>query len=254
MNINSKLNREEEAVIVSNKEGIMDVRNYQDNIDEILILEDVIEELEIMLSKETNALDLATQKLEDKDLEVSEVQKSRKKFWKRFILTMLIAPILGSSAFAFFLTVYEQVPISVHAVYSALSIEEAFAIGAFCDTMALMAMLCEAPASLKPSVIKNLKKEKEEIKKRISEYELKIYLLKTTLFENKNTLQYMLKEKSKSNIANMSTEIKNVNYYEALEQQKAYLEKLYQDNCEKQEPSKQENMILGRFKKRKKGN
>lgn len=254
MNINSKLNREEEAVIVSNEEGIMDVRNYQDNIDEILILEDVIEELEIMLSKEANALDIATQKLEDKDLEINEAQKSRKKFWKRFILTMLIAPILGSSAFAFFMTVYEQVPISVHAVYLAISSEEAFVIGIFIEFITILYSMVPAPASLKPSVIKNLNSEKEEIKKCISKYELKIRLLKTTLFENKNTLQYMLKEKSKSNIANISTEIKNVNYYEALEQQKAYLEKLYQDNCEKQEPSKQENMILGRFKKRKKGN
>ncbi len=51
MNINSKFNREEETVTVSNKEGIMDIREYQDNIDDILVLEDVIEELENILEE-----------------------------------------------------------------------------------------------------------------------------------------------------------------------------------------------------------
>ncbi len=55
---------------------------------------------------------------------------------------------------------------------------------------------------------------------------------------------------------NMSTEVKIVFYQEELELQKAYLKQMYQDNREAQEEhnsSTQENMILGRFKK-KKGN
>lgn len=44
MNINFKLNKDEECIIVSDENGLMEIREYQDNIRDILILEDVIAE------------------------------------------------------------------------------------------------------------------------------------------------------------------------------------------------------------------
>ncbi len=86
--------------------------------------------------------------------------------------------------------------------------------------------------------------------------DLEISLLEQRLIEKRNQLNYMKENKSKKNMKNMSTEVKIVFYQEELELQKAYLKQMYQDNREAQEEhnsSTQENMILGRFKK-KKGN
>lgn len=49
MNIESKINKKEETVLVSNENGNLKELEYQDNIDEILKLENVIENLENIL-------------------------------------------------------------------------------------------------------------------------------------------------------------------------------------------------------------
>lgn len=51
MNIEAKINKKEETVLVSNEIGKLNELEYQDNIDDILKLENVIEDLEKYLAK-----------------------------------------------------------------------------------------------------------------------------------------------------------------------------------------------------------
>lgn len=102
----------------------------------------------------------------------------------------------------------------------------------------------------------NPQKELEDTQKQEKELVLEISLLKQHILELKNHRAYLLEEKEKNNKENMSTEVKTIFYQEELELQRAYLKQMYQDNCEVQEEYNsrtQEQMILGRFKK-KKGN
>lgn len=60
MNINFIVDKEKERVIVSNEEGKLEVREYQDNIEEVFILENIVEGLE-------NNFNLLNQKQEEND-------------------------------------------------------------------------------------------------------------------------------------------------------------------------------------------
>lgn len=68
MNINFLVQPEKENVIVSDAEGKMKVREYQDNIKDILILENIVEGLE----KDFNLLN---QEKEENDVKIEDLER-----------------------------------------------------------------------------------------------------------------------------------------------------------------------------------
>lgn len=251
MNINSKFNREEETVTVSNKEGIMDIREYQDNIDDILVLEDVIEELENILEE----LGEKKEKIRANIPQLSEEYLYRKNKSRRDIIwcttVMLMCTVIGyicsAEYYGFnFSAMFNEIIQNSKVLCTTLVGSGIGFIGCIWYGISMHSI---RKGSNPQQKLENAQKEEKNL-------DLEISLLEQKLIEKRNQLNYMKENKSKNNMKNMSTEVKIVFYQEELELQKAYLKQMYQDNCEAQEEhnsSTQENMILGRFKK-KKGN
>lgn len=75
MFVNYKFNREEENVVVSSDNGVMDTREYQDNIEDILVLQDVIEGLESKLDAEKDKRTHLIQQYRDSIAKIKEFKK-----------------------------------------------------------------------------------------------------------------------------------------------------------------------------------
>ncbi len=249
MNINSKFNREEETVIVSNEKGIVEIREYQDNIDDILVLEDVIEKLENELAELESIYNKTVQDLEEIDTSIEDAKGNWKKIWICFLVILFIAPIvmrfvrgfLDNESFMQIMHYFFELS-WVEVLYSEVMPSVFFGVSIF--------------SNYSPFKVRSLKVKKSKNESKIEELKLKISLWKQHIFELNNRRNDLLKEKEKKNMENISTKVKTIFYQKELELQRAYLKQMYQDNWEAQEErnsNTQKNMILGRFKK-KKGN
>lgn len=248
MNINSRFNREEETVIVSNHEGIMDIREYQDNIDDILVLENVVEELETELAQLEPIYNKMVQDLKEIDTSIKDAKRNCKKFWISILVILLSAPIIMRFTQGF---AHNENFIQIMQHFFELSWFEVLSS----ELMAFWGFGWIL-GDYSPFKVRTLKVEKRKKESKIEELKFKISLWKQHILELKNQRAYLLEEKEKNNKKNISTEVKTIFYQEELELQRAYLKQMYQDNCEVQEEYNsrtQEQMILGRFKK-KKGN
>lgn len=115
---------------------------------------------------------------------------------------------------------------------------------------------CGIASDFRPSLIKKLAKDKEDFLNLSHNLDLEIPLLEQLLDKNRNQLQDMLEIKEKNNIENMSTEVQFVSYREELEAQRKYLMSINEPNIisEKEAATEQNEMILGRFKKKRNRN
>ena len=252
MDVNYKFNREEENVVVSNNYGIMDIREYQDNIEDVLILKDVIEGLNYILFEMETVYNSKVQDLEDIDAKIEKKKKDCIKFCMYFLISVLGAPILMRFVRGF---KYDESFIQIIQNFFSLSWSDiiyAEKIGC-----CVSALACILDIDLNPFKTRSLKVKKMKKQSEIKDLNLEIFLWKQHIAELEDRLNYLLEKKEKNNLENMSTEVKTISYKETLEREKTYLIQMYQDNCKKmQEPENKSatDMILGRFKKRKEGN
>lgn len=239
MNINFLIDKEEERVIVSNKKGTMKPREYQDNIKEILIKEDVVEELEQdYKSLKINRVSLEG-RLEDTIEKIKKCKKEKKGYWIIiFFILFGIPPLLE----IFLYLIVEQFGIVTN-----------LAIGATIDVFLSPIIYLLIRASNSPFVqIKVLKKEKEEFEKYKEEVDLEIAALVQVITKNKAELDELREQKEKNNIDRMPIDVQQISYREALEQELSYLTQLQQDTkADEQEETEKNSSILGRFKKKK---
>lgn len=239
MNINFKFNREEESFLVSNEQGIMQTREYQDNMGDILKIEDVIEKQEESLDEKKEE---QISKIQDLNKVIQEMPNAKKEDIMSWIFLLFWMP---------------SMPLIATLVYIIIV---GFADAWFIFIAATLFGGCfdiAASSVFWPFRYRKKKRKKQKLEKSIQNLNLEISCLEQVLAKNKLQLQKLWEEKTKDNIQNVSTAIQTVSYKEELELQKVILNQLLQDKIiEQQEPelSKQKGMILSRFRKLKKGN
>lgn len=123
---------------------------------DILKAEDIIEKLEKDLSNETIALNTATKKLEDTSLKINNAKKDLKKFWKSFLLTIVVTPIGAPIGF--------QTWLYLTSINFPFSFAITIFIGIYLEVMGLAFLPFAVKEYLTPSV-KKLTIEEAEIKK-----------------------------------------------------------------------------------------
>ena len=225
----------------------MKLRKYQYNI-ECLIKEDVVEGLESDLDEKKRDRECYRRKVNDLKLSAKELKKSWKKFTMIILGIMVGLPIYLSLIIPIFdLINFGILKISYHIIKSA------FLTGCCGDIMILIlyGVWLISPDSVLCK-IKRLKKEKEEFEKYIEEIDLEIADLVQVITKNKAELDELREQKEKNNIDRMPTEVQQISYREALEQELSYLTQLREETkADKQEETEKNSSILGRFKKKK---
>ncbi len=240
MNVNFKFNREEESFLVSDEQGIMQTREYQDNMGDILKLENVNEKQQESLDKKKEKQKSKMQDLNEIIQEMPNAKKEDIFSWIFLLFFMPGIPLIATLVYI----------IKVGFAYAWLIF---FAATIFCGCFDIVA----SSGAFWPFQYRKKKREKQELEKSIQNLNLEISGLEQVLAKNKLQCQKLLEEKTKDNMQNVSTAIQTVSYKEELELQKVILNQLLQEKViEQQEPevSKQNGMILSRFRKLKKGN
>lgn len=246
MNINFLIDKENERVVVSNEKGTMNPREYQDNIEEVLVTQDVVEGLESDYKFLKIGQTSLKEKLENINNKIKNKKNDRKNYFKVASSILAAAPVI--CAFLF---------IAINRLEGDYSLLNAGLVGLCADSIPAIVLFGAFPSHLKLSAIKKLEEEKTGIEKEIKDQDLQIFHLEQVLYDAKNQLQYMLKQKEKKNIQNMPTEIQKVPYLEVLTARRQYLIEMYEANkTAKQEPLNQvtpepKGSLLGRFKKKK---
>ncbi len=244
MNINFLVDKENKRVIVSNEKGTMDSREYQDNIEEVLIKEDIVKELESdYLTLKSNRVSLEG-RLEDTNKKIVDNAKKRKSFIWKFIIALIGIPL-----YICFLEYFIKIHLYQIGIIEIKTLFYSGLLGTGAVTLigGLLAISPDQPFF----EAKRLKKEKNKYKKYIEELNLQIADLVQVLTKNKAELNEIKEQKELNNIEMMSIEVQKISYREALELEKSYLMQLYQENTI-MEPEKMglKNYILGRFKKK----
>ena len=245
MNINFLVEKEKERVVVSNQKGTMNPREYQDNIEEILIKEDVVEELESKYSAlKINRTSLKG-RLENTNQKLEKNFRKRKSFISGFLVALVGIPayivvleyLINMNAFQIGFIEIKTL------IYSYLLSSGMVAfIGGF------LAISPDKPFFER----RRLKKEKEEFEKCIEEVDLEIAALVQVITKNKAELDELREQKEKNNIDRMPIDVQQISYREALEQELSYLTQLREETkADEQEETEKNNSILGRFKKKK---
>lgn len=248
MNINFKINKEEENVIVSNEKGTIETREYQDNIKDILVLEDVVEGLEHDLDGIEKERIKNEQKIKDIDFEIQE-----KKTW-RFFKKALLEILIGLPPFFCFVSIFSKWIIEEPIQISLSFFSEALLVGGILDVIVIiysLFIICSRNFSLMRT--KQLNEDRESTERIVKRLDLEISCLEQILTKNKEELHHLLEQKEQNNIQNMSNEILKVSYQDALEIQRTLLSQMqYQRSCEekqKQETTQSKDMTLRRFKR-----
>lgn len=244
MNINFKIDKEKENVIVSNEKGTMETREYQDNIKDVLILEDVVEGLEKELDKlnqhhkevETNRANF-----EKRINEAPQKQKRADKKWYGFSIWAFVFPtFLGYATKVSDLktNVFEQ----LHNTEVLASTQFSACVGFIFASSALLTRYRWKNANWKEN-----QEELENAKTEESNLKIELFYTREILFKYRELLMYQSKDKQKSNLQNMSAEIQEVSYFATLEGLRSYIKQLCQQYNE-QRTLEDDNEILRRIK------
>lgn len=243
MNINWLVDKENKRVVVSNKKGTMKPREYQDNIEAILIKEDIVEELERDYSTLKTSQSAFIGKLEDTKKKIEENKQNKKSIRNWGIIAFIGIP--------FYFTILEYFISKALDQYGFLNLTDIF-VNFGCST-ALISIIGGGFLILPDSPlmeIKRLKKLKQDYEKELERLDLEIAALVQVITKNKAELEELREQKEKSNIELMPITIQEISYSDALELEKTYLTQLKEDN-KIEENFEQKNLILGRFRKKK---
>lgn len=234
ININFLVDKENERVVVSNEKGTMDIREYQDNIREVLIKEDIVKELESDYSVFKSNRTSFEGRLEDTNKEIKNTMNQRKTRKKIYFGFIVLAPILVYS-----ICTIAGIPFEI-SLFFGVGTELIYDI---------MVLLFVKDVNRQR---KNLEQKKEEYEIYIQELDLKIADLVQVMTKNKAELQELIDQKESNNIEMWPTEIQKIFYREALEFEKLYLTQLLEENTIVNPEEKDAKVsILGRFKKKK---
>lgn len=229
MNINFIVDKEKEKVIVSNEEGKLEVRDYQDNIKDVFILENIVEGLE-------SDFNLLNQKQEENDANIEDLnnQVVEDASWKKRADKRWFWTGVGITIFSTSLGYIAEVPDLNPNIIEQLQNIEVLKSTSFGLGFGFLAdgVLYKTRNSLRKQYheeedLVDLEKEQKQLK-------LELFYTRHVLYENKNRLLYIAQQKEKLNLQNMSTEIQKVPYLEPLENIRAYLRQLVQENKDSQ--------------------
>ena len=249
MNINFLVEKEKERVVVSNQKGTMNPREYQDNIKEILIKEDVVEELESKLILKKESKKVYEQKANDTDLKIKKEKNNWKSFKLNFVKAMAGIPIGLLFVFIFceWIVGNELVQISVQQLIAVLKLGGTVDLVAF--ILVSIYMIRSEDSCL--SQIKQLTEDKKYIDNLIKNLDLEIAALVQVITKNKAELNELREQKEKNNIDRMPIDVQQI-YRETLEQELSYLTQLREETkADEQEETEKNSSILGRFMKKK---
>ena len=246
MNINWLVDKENKRVVVSNKKGTMKPREYQDNIEAILIKEDIAEELERDYSTLKTNQSAFIGKLEDTNRKTEGLKQFKKEYKKLSLCVLLSIPII-------FTIIVIMFKILTPNFYSMIDLTTIIKNGLLTGVIFDIGTGILLGANYIGSVI--LKKHKIEIditnaKIELERLDLEIANLVQVITKNKAELEELREQKEKSNIELMPITIQEISYSDALELEKTYLTQLKEDN-KIEENFEQKNLILGRFRKKK---
>lgn len=252
MNINFKINKEEENVIVSNENGKMEKREYQDNILDILKLEDIIEEQQIDLSRLDKKKKEKKSRIKEQEKEIQKSYRTWELFKKGFIGMLIGCPIF----MVFVSLVCELISsTSPEIIIELRHIINGLVAGGISDAIVIVVSTLYVFSEDFPlTCIKQLEIEKKENELSLQEQELEIHLLEQMISKNEKQLEYLEEQKEKKNLEMVPEKVQNISYYEELELQRCYLIEMYEANKSSiTNPKKQEvkETILGRFRKKK---
>ncbi len=248
MNIDFLVDKENKRVVVSNEHGNMTFREYQDNIKDVLFLEDIVEGLENDFNKLNEEKEKADANVIDIEKRIGEAPIWQKRADKRWYGTSM-----GAFTFSAFLGYAVNVSDLKANVLEQLQNIEVLNSTRFGVNMGIIfaSVILITRYRIRKEKREENQEDLENVEAEIKDLKLKLFFTKHILFDYKDRLMYELQKKQKSNLQNMPVGIQEISYSEPLENLRNYIKKLYEENKEnKQETTKEDNQILGRFKKK----
>ena len=217
MNIQFKYEEKGHKVVVSNEKGILRVIDFQENVEKLLILENVIDTIEKDYKNAISRKEHLSNLLIDTKNRIATRKKCQKK--AKFINLALFPglPLLGMAA-----TYYGGfAPIQTNTIFGVMDLW--VVSGTFLGFSGLCGAAINNHVVKDASTIDNLELDCIKLEMVIQSVDKDIEILETSLNEVKKEYSTLKINNTKTNFPTNTNEIFNVEYKERLEKERTYL-------------------------------